>query len=71
MALSFAHIYDKFQDSVRFREISILPRNTETVLSRTALIGVALSGTAISGTELIGTALSGTPLSREALIGQR
>ena len=42
MAVSFAHIYNMHQYSVRFRRGPILPRNTETALSGGALSGVLL-----------------------------
>ena len=38
MAVSFAHIYNKYQNRIRFREIPILSPSTEISLS-----GVAIS----------------------------
>ena len=36
MAVPFAHLYKKYQYSVRFREIPLLPSNTETAVSGVA-----------------------------------
>ena len=42
IAVSFAHIFNKSQYNVRFREIPMLLRNTEIVLNGAELSGVIL-----------------------------
>ena len=48
MAVSFAHIYNKYQYSVRFREIPILPHSIEKALSGALLSGVLLIANTLS-----------------------